>query len=464
VAGTVEGRVGGAVMGSNIRVALAEGRPSGRFGGAIGGKDVQLSFDGDVLTGRWGGAVDGKDLRFVIRGNEGRGRMGGHILGWDIAMVMDGDQICGRLGGAVAGADVRLTARDGRLTGRIGGATFGKDCNLQVDGVPYLVAAAVAAIVYFQTYLDSSYEPDRSASAAPPPVFRRARKALGHPSAKALAAVWLLAAATLALRGFPGLLLQIVATAVAMTVGTVLILYWLTPDPPPSTAPTHGRAALWGQVGLLLAAVLLTGVSGMQFHHVAPTGWEQIPLWTPVERALERAGGALFGIGNWVRNPVLYMVMPGAILILCRVKPVELGLCKGYRSWAAAAPFLLLTAVVAVARLAAGGPRAVLWLPFAMLDNFLQNGFVEEFLFRGALQTRLHALVGEGWSLVLSSLLFGVWHLGLTTAMLGGDYLAGLAMGIVSQGTIGLMLGMLAQRTRSLIAPTVAHITVNLLG
>ncbi|MFB5083704.1 hypothetical protein H9Q17_06025, partial [Symbiobacterium thermophilum] len=62
----------------------------------------------------------------------------------------------GRIGGAVVGADVRLAARDGLLTGRIGGNFDGKDCTLQVDGVPYLVAAALAAMVFYQLYLDAA--------------------------------------------------------------------------------------------------------------------------------------------------------------------------------------------------------------------------------------------------------------------------------------------------------------------
>ncbi|MFS8641364.1 MAG: hypothetical protein LOD90_11280, partial [Symbiobacteriaceae bacterium] len=91
-----------------------------------------------------------------INGNEGRGRMGGAVVGWDIDLAMDGDQITGRIGGAVAGADLCLTARDGWLTGRIGGAVFGKDCNLEVESVPYLVAAALAAMVYYQMELDAN--------------------------------------------------------------------------------------------------------------------------------------------------------------------------------------------------------------------------------------------------------------------------------------------------------------------
>lgn len=297
-----------------------------------------------------------------------------------------------------------------------------------------------------------------------PSAWQQTRRALANPAAFTYLLLWLLAAATLALRGFTGLLLHIAVTVGALLVITWFLLRRLAPNPPETGAPRHSRAALSVQVVLILAFVLLTGLSAMDFHNVAPAGWEHIPLWTPVEQVLEMAGGLLFGQDNWVRNPCLYMIFPGAVLALCGVGAAELGLTKGYRSWAVASPFLLVVGALAGVKAALGDTRVLYVLPFAILDNFLQNGFMEEFLFRGALQTRLNPLIGEGWSLVISSLLFGVWHLGATTAMLGGDYLAGLAMSIASQGTIGLVFGMIAMRTRSLIAPTVAHITLNLLG
>ena len=62
----------------------------------------------------------------------------------------------GHFRATVVGADMRLTTGNGLLRGRIGGDVAGKDCDLQVEGVPYLVAAVLAAMVYYQMYLDSS--------------------------------------------------------------------------------------------------------------------------------------------------------------------------------------------------------------------------------------------------------------------------------------------------------------------
>lgn len=210
--------------------------------------------------------------------------------------------------------------------------------------------------------------------------------------------------------------------------------------------------------------ILLNGLSVMRFHRVAPDPLEHIPLWTDLDLWPQRMGRRLFNNPGWVRNPVLYFLFPGAVLLLCRVRPAELGLRRGYRSWVAAAPYLLFAGVATAVHIAMGDTRVYTVLPRTLLSHFLQNGFTEEFLFRGALQTRLAQLIGDGWSLVVSSLVFGAVHWGSTTRMTGGDYLAGLAVTVVLQACSGLVFGLMFMRTRSLIAPTVAHITLNMIG
>lgn len=146
--------------------------------------------------------------------------------------------------------------------------------------------------------------------------------------------------------------------------------------------------------------------------------------------------------------------------MLLGARPAELRLSWGYRSWAAAAPYLLLGGAMAAVRIATGGLSMSYHLPRVLV--FSRNGFTEEFLFRGALQTRLASLMGDGWGLVLSSLTFGVLHVGAAAALLGGDFLVGLALCVASHAPAGLLFGLTALRTRSLIAPTVAHIALNL--
>ena len=96
------------------------------------------------------------------------------------------------------------------------------------------------------------------------------------------------------------------------------------------------------------------------------------------------------------------------------------------------------------------------------MGHLLQNGFSEEFLFRGAFQTRLRAFMTSDWALVIQALVFGLWHIGFDTQTMGGDVLAGLALGIASHSVMGLALGILFQRTRNLIAPSLVHVANNM--
>jgi len=297
-----------------------------------------------------------------------------------------------------------------------------------------------------------------------PSVLRQIREGVTHPAGIAFLALWLLAATTLVLRGHGEVLKGAPFTLGPETLLPILLLIWLVPRGPEADVPRHSRAALWGQVAFIVALILLNGLSGLRFHRVIPDGLEHIPVWTDLDLWLQRVGRRMFNNPGWVRNPVLYVLLPGAVLLLCRVRPAELGLSKGYRSWVAAAPYLLFVGIAAVVHIAMGDTRVYTALPRTVLSHFLQNGFSEEFLFRGALQSRLAPLIGEGWSLVVSSLLFGLVHLGTTTRSLGGDYLAGLAMTVVLQACAGLVFGLMFMRTRSLIAPTIAHITLNMIS
>ena len=77
----------------------------------------------------------------------------------------------------------------------------------------------------------------------------------------------------------------------------------------------------------------------------------------------------------------------------------------------------------------------------------LSSGIAEEALFRGALQPRV--------GLVLASLLFGLAHF-----VPRRD----LAVWTLTTIAAGFMLGLLFQETGNLIAPTVAHFTINALN
>lgn len=230
----------------------------------------------------------------------------------------------------------------------------------------------------------------------------------------------------------------------------------------PSAEGKHNRGSFAGCVALQLAVILgviaLSGLSPFE-----------IPLWSGLvgwlqalgERALPAAW--VGGPGNAVANPAQYFVIPLLLLLALGARPAELGLGRGHRVWRTCAVWLAIPALTWLALLALGLLPAQT-LARRLIGNALQNGFFEEFLFRGALQTRLAHLLAPGWAIAAQALLFGLWHLEANTRMMQGDLLAGLSVCLLSQTVSGLWLGLIFQRTRNLVAPSVVHVTMNAFG
>lgn len=277
--------------------------------------------------------------------------------------------------------------------------------------------------------------------------------------AAVFAAAWLISAGVLVAsgQGFPVFETLIGAAYLALAALTIRI----TSDAP-FTRAAAGRGRLWAQVAVVAAFVALTAWNGILFHEVP--GAEPLPVWTALVDALGRVGNAMFGNGNYVANPVTYAVLPLLLLVLLGARPRDLGLVRGHRT----GRVILLWAAIPVAFLAiavATGQLTLSRVLNRLVSNAMQNGPWEEFLLRGALQTRLRALLSPAWAVVIQALVFGAWHVGLGyTTTNDAGLLPALAISIVHQGVIGLAFGIVFERTRSLIAPSVVHILANTMG
>jgi len=277
--------------------------------------------------------------------------------------------------------------------------------------------------------------------------------------AAVFAAAWLASAGVLVAsgQGFPVFETLIGAAYLALAALTIRI----TSDAP-FTRAAAGRGRLVAQVAVVAAVVALTAWNGILFHEVP--GAEPLPVWTALVDALGRAGDAVSGNGNYVANPVTYAVLPLLLLVLLGARPRDLGLVRGHRT----GRVILLWAAIPVGFLAiavATGQLTLSRVLNRLVSNAMQNGPWEEFLLRGALQTRLRALLSPAWAVVIQALVFGAWHVGLGyTTTNGAGLLPALAISIVHQGVIGLAFGIVFERTRSLIAPSVIHILANTMG
>ena len=292
-------------------------------------------------------------------------------------------------------------------------------------------------------------------------IIHALKLAAASRSAWFYAGVWLASVLVLAVGGHD-------IPVAGIVVGLVLLLLSLlvvgATEPARAVRAVAGpaRRRVWVQLGLVAVFIALTAWNNLAFHKVID-GNAEIPLWTPMVGWLRDLGEQWFGegLGNFVANPVTYMLIPLIVLLLAGAHLPTLGFARGHRAGRA----LLICCALPVAWFAftlVSGQRAIVRLLGAFASDFMQNGFFEEFLFRGVLQTRLRLLAGPGWALVLQALVFGVWHLGVGYTNTGHTgLLPAIAITIVQQSLIGLALGILFERTRNLLVPSVVHIALN---
>jgi membrane protease YdiL (CAAX protease family) len=236
-------------------------------------------------------------------------------------------------------------------------------------------------------------------------------------------------------------------------------------DQAQTVQPVHQR---WLQLGIVVLVICITAYSGYLFnmHPGQPTN---IPLWSTVVNFFGSLGAQYLGplVDNSPAlagaNPAKYVFIPLVFLLLSGARISGLGFRRGHRVW----QIIILWAAIPVIFLSVqiiSGAASLLHLFRVFIGHFLKNGFSEEFLFRGAFQTRLRLFMKSDWALVVQALVFGIWHLGFDTQTMGGDVIGGLALGIASHSIFGLAMGVLFQRTRNLIVPSIIHVVINMFG
>lgn len=241
------------------------------------------------------------------------------------------------------------------------------------------------------------------------------------------------------------------------------LLTWMTvrqtsPMPAAAVAPSAPRWLLLLQLLVLVVVLIITAIPAR-----APAIWSAmvatVARWGDMLLAADWVGDG----GNALANPLQYGLIPLLALLILGAKPAELGLRPGWRVGRVCMVWLALPMLIWMV-LVGLGLLPLQSLVRRLLSNTLQNGFFEEFLLRGALQTRLERLCSPTDALIMQALVFGIWHIEANTRMMDGNLLAGLAVCIASQAISGLCLGIVFRRTGNLIAPGVAHVALNALS
>jgi membrane protease YdiL (CAAX protease family) len=268
---------------------------------------------------------------------------------------------------------------------------------------------------------------------------------LRMPAAWILLGVWLTGCSILAFSGYSS---DVLGNLPVWTI--ILLLTLLTipltagmPAPQRKAAPSHITKTRWGiQVATLLVVFLFISSLTLIHYKVVQA---RIPLLSPLANfmfgSFEQLGQAPTLADVWI--PVLYFVVPMALLIPLGVRWREIGFGPGYRTWAVILVWSIPMVVLIVLKLASG-EKGLLVLLYLFIQNNLRNGFFEEFLFRGPLMSRLN-------------LLFGVFHIATYTATFHGDLLAGIALALVGPTLIGFCFAIIVLRTRNLFASSVIH-------
>lgn len=288
----------------------------------------------------------------------------------------------------------------------------------------------------------------RNAATSPTPVQAASsrdhfpalfRVTLRHPAAWLFAGLYVLAIVYLVATHHANLLL-IALVQLGSIIIPLLIVWPMTTNAPPAPweeAPPTTRLRLWLQ---LVLPLVVTGLGLLAFYALVAPFIRQLPIPSRV-----------------IALPVallIEIIIPLAVVVALGASFREIGFGPGYRSWRVGGALFLLNLLLIGLILVAGWstPDVVL---LGAIPSFLTAALPEEILFRGIVMTRLGRLFGTGWGISLSSLLFGLYHLGANMA--GRDLGTALALCIVSQGVGGLGFAIIFLRTHNILATVLAH-------
>lgn len=158
---------------------------------------------------------------------------------------------------------------------------------------------------------------------------------------------------------------------------------------------------------------------------------------------------------------VLLILVPAMLLLVVR-RSVKINVRRGaWRWWA---PLVVLAIWFYLSQLAPWNPPYdpgdidISVLIVAAVATAITASVGEELFFRRWLQTRVEAMVGAGAGIGITSVLFGLMHLGSHGT---GELWLDVARVIAIQGTFGWFMGVLWWRYRNLAAVILAHLISN---
>ncbi len=289
------------------------------------------------------------------------------------------------------------------------------------------------------------------------------------PAAWFFAAIWLIAAVYLIAigRGYVALL-SFCLLAILMFFCVITVRITKTEYKPKVKLSRTRHGLLLLQIVVIAFFICITLYTSLMFHGVVEP--RTIPVWSGVIGAFSRLGEQVFSNKIVVNptlalaNPAQYFFLPLSLLLFLGARFTELGFSRGHRTLSVIGLWCFIPVGVLV-YLVVFGCLSFSLLGRRLLSHLMINGIGEEFLLRGALQTRLRALLNASWAIVIQALIFGIWHFATNFGSIGMTGSAAvIAFCVIKTSTAGLAYGIIFQRTRNILACSVIHVVANSLG
>jgi len=209
------------------------------------------------------------------------------------------------------------------------------------------------------------------------------------------------------------------------------------------------RKRLFVRAVIVAAVLLLIFIYGFTNSKVLT-----VPVFDSAYRGIARLAPQL---GSGLPNFVLYVLIPGLLVVALGARRRELGLtrpAKGtYLATLVGGGLFLLSWVWRILQRRMAIPMLGLFL----LHNFLSNGFSEEFLTKGLVLSHLRAFMRNDWALVVQAMIFAFLHFG--SSLHDERTMVGVVANVIAlNAPMGYFLGLMAVRTRSLFLPAAVHL------
>jgi membrane protease YdiL (CAAX protease family) len=263
--------------------------------------------------------------------------------------------------------------------------------------------------------------------------------------------LWLLALVfgTATLGG--GMLAQAAVYAVLFGGLCVLTALWTKPAVRYGATTTPVTFAI--ACAILAVVFVVTTYDGMLFWGVVHA---PMPLWTPLHRAVGDLAHRLGLQRMELQNPFSDIVVAALLLLPLRLGRQAFGVGR-FRPGAARTALLwlgigilVLLYDLVVHAWTAGH------LGHRILSDIVQNGYSEEFLFRGAILGVLASRIGAGGANLVQALLFAVFQTGVEMNLYH-DGLVGMSRALLTTGVFGWAMGFVTLRTGNIAIPGAFH-------